>query len=246
MKFDIITIFPEIIETVINSSILKRAIDKNIIEVNIIDFRDFAIDKHKHVDDYAYGGGAGMLISVEPVHKALISINNYQNAYKIITSPSGTKLEQKDVQRLAKKDHIIIICGHYEGIDSRINEYVDEEISIGDYILTGGELPACILIDSISRLIEDVISTDSLIDESFTQGLLEYPQYTRPLIYDNKKVPDVLLSGHHANIEKWRRFMSLKETYNKRPDLLEHIELSKQDKEYLELIKNNKEIELKY
>lgn len=246
MKFDIITIFPEIIETVINSSILKRAIEKNIIEVNIIDFRNFAIDKHKHVDDYAYGGGAGMLISVEPVHKALTSINDYQKAYKIITSPSGTKLEQKDVQRLAKKDHIIIICGHYEGIDSRINEYVDEEISIGDYILTGGELPACILIDSISRLIEDVISTDSLVDESFTKGLLEYPQYTRPLIYDNKKVPDVLLSGHHANIEKWRRFMSLKETYNKRPDLLEQIELSKEDKEYLELIKNNQEIELKY
>lgn len=246
MKFDIITIFPEIIETVINSSILKRAIEKNIIEVNIIDFRDYAADKHKHVDDYAYGGGAGMLISVEPVHKALTSIKDYQNAYKIITSPSGTKLEQKDVQRLAKKDHIIIICGHYEGIDSRINEYVDEEISIGDYILTGGELPACILIDSISRLIEDVISTDSLIDESFTKGLLEYPQYTRPLIYDDKKVPDVLLSGHHANIEKWRRFMSLKETYKKRPDLLKQIELSKQDKEYLELIKNNKEIELKY
>lgn len=246
MKFDIITIFPEIIETVINSSILKRAIEKNIIEVNIIDFRDYAADKHKHVDDYAYGGGAGMLISVEPVHKALTSINDYQNAYKIITSPSGTKLEQKDVQRLAKKDHIIIICGHYEGIDSRINEYVDEEISIGDYILTGGELPACILIDSISRLIEDVISTDSLVDESFTKGLLEYPQYTRPLIYDNKKVPDVLLSGHHANIEKWRRFMSLKETYKKRPDLLEQIELSKEDKEYLELIKNNQEIELKY
>ncbi len=246
MKFDVITIFPEIIEAVINSSILKRAIEKKLIEVNVIDFRNFALDKHKHVDDYAYGGGAGMLISVEPVHKALTSIENYEKAYKIITSPSGTKLEQKDVKRLAENDHIIIICGHYEGIDYRINDYVNEEISIGDYILTGGELPACILIDSISRLIENVISTDSLIDESFTRGLLEYPQYTRPLVYDEKKVPDVLLSGHHANIQKWRRFMSLKETYHKRPDLLNKNELSKEDLYFLELIKNNQDLELKY
>lgn len=246
MRFDIITIFPEIIEGVINSSILKRAIEKGLIEVNIIDFRNYALDKHKHVDDYAYGGGAGMLISVEPVHKALLSIEDYGQAHKIITSPSGKTLEQKDVVRLSKKDHIIIICGHYEGIDHRINNYVDEEISIGDYILTGGELPACILIDSISRLIKGVISDESLVDESFSEGILEYPQYTRPLIYDNQKVPDVLLSGHHANIEKWKRFMALKETYQKRPDLLEKIKLSDEDKKYLELIKNNQELVLKY
>lgn len=246
MRFDIITIFPEIIEGVINSSILKRAIEKKLIEVNIIDFRDYALDKHKHVDDYAYGGGAGMLISVEPVHKALLSIENYQRAHKIITSPSGKTLEQKDVVRLSKEEHIIIICGHYEGIDHRINNYVDEEISIGDYILTGGELPACILIDSISRLIKGVISDESLVDESFSEGILEYPQYTRPLIYDNQKVPDVLLSGHHANIEKWKRFMALKETYQKRPDLLEKISLSAEDQKYLELIKNNQELVLKY
>lgn len=246
MRFDVVTIFPEIIEGVINSSILKRAINKGIIEINIIDFRNFAFDKHKHVDDYAYGGGAGMLISVEPVHKALKSIENYQNAHKIITSPSGKKLEQKDVYRLAKLDHIIIICGHYEGIDSRINDYVDEEISIGDYVLTGGELPACVLIDSISRLIKDVISSESLDCESFTEGILEYPQYTRPVVYEDKKVPDVLLSGHHANIEKWKRFMALKETYNKRPDLLEKASLSEEDLKYLELIKNGKELELKY
>ncbi len=246
MRFDVVTIFPEIIESVINSSILKRAIQKELIEVNVIDFRDFATDKHKHVDDYAYGGGAGMLISVEPVHKALISIPNYQKAHKIITSPSGKKFEQSDAIRLAKEEHIIIICGHYEGIDSRINDYVDEELSIGDYILTGGELPASIMIDAISRLVKGVISEDSLIDESFTKGLLEYPQYTRPEVYDEKKVPDVLISGHHANIEKWKRYMALKETYHKRPDLLEKIELSKEDQKYLELIKDGLDLELKY
>ncbi len=246
MRFDVVTIFPEIIESVINSSILKRAIQKELIEVNVIDFRDFATDKHKHVDDYAYGGGAGMLISVEPVHKALISIPNYQKAHKIITSPSGKKFEQSDAIRLAKEEHIIIICGHYEGIDSRINDYVDEELSIGDYILTGGELPASIMIDAISRLVKGVISEDSLIDESFTKGLLEYPQYTRPEVYDEKKVPDVLISGHHANIEKWKRYMALKETYQKRPDLLEKIELSKEDQKYLELIKDGLDLELKY
>lgn len=245
MRFDIITIFPEIIEGMISASILKRAIDKKIIEINIINFRDFALDKHKHVDDYAYGGGAGMLISVEPVHKALITIPNYQKAYKIITSPSGSMLTQKIVERLAKQKHIVIVCGHYEGIDERINDYMDEEISIGDYILTGGEMPAGIIIDAISRLIDGVITEESIQEESFTTGLLEYPQYTRPLEYDGKKVPDVLVSGHHANIQKWRRFEALKRTYNKRPDLLNGMSLTKEDCEFLELIKDNQELKLK-
>ena len=245
MRFDIITIFPEFIDSIKSHSIIKRAIEKNIIEINSIDFRDYALDKHKHVDDYAYGGGAGMLISVQPVHQAMQQVPNLDSAYKLITSPSGTTFNQKVAERLSKLDHIVIVCGHYEGIDSRINDYIDEEISLGDYILTGGELAALIVIDSVSRLIPGVITEDSIKDESFTTGLLEYPQYTRPYEYDGKKVPDVLVSGHHANIKKWQRFESLKKTYFNRPDLLENIELSKEDLKYLEMIKNGEELILK-
>ena len=183
-----------------------------------------------------------MLISVQPVHQALMTVPNVDNAYKMITSPTGTKFNQEVAERLSKLDHIVIVCGHYEGIDARINDYMDEEISLGDYILTGGELGACVLIDAVSRLVPGVITDASIQDESFTTGLLEYPQYTRPYEYDGKKVPDVLISGHHANIKKWQRFESLKQTYNKRPDLLDNIELSKEDKKYLEMIKNNEEL----
>ena len=245
MRFDIITIFPEFIDSIKSHSIIKRAIEKNIIEINSINFRDYALDKHKHVDDYAYGGGAGMLISVQPVHQAMQQVPNLDSAYKLITTPSGTTFNQKVAERLSKLDHIVIVCGHYEGIDSRINDYIDEEISLGDYILTGGELAALTVIDSVSRLIPGVITEDSIKDESFTTGLLEYPQYTRPYEYDGKKVPDVLVSGHHANIKKWQRFESLKKTYFNRPDLLENIEFSKEDLKYLEMIKNGEELILK-
>ena len=209
------------IEGIVSSSILKRAIEKQIIEINIINFRNYSTHKHLTVDDYAYGGGAGMLISVEPIHLAMKDIADFENAYKILTSPSGVLLNQKKVETLRKYNHFIIICGHYEGIDARILEYVDEEISIGDYVLTGGEIPACALVDAISRLIPGVISDESTSGESFTMGLLEYPQYTRPAIYDNKKVPEILLSGHHANIEKWRHEKSLERTKKYRPDLYE-------------------------
>ena len=238
VRFDILTLFPEMIEGIINSSILKRAIQKEIIEINIINFRDFSTNKHSTVDDYAYGGGAGMLISVEPIHLAMKTIPGLDSAYKILTSPSGTTFSQKKAEELSKKDHFVIICGHYEGIDARILDYIDEEISVGDYVLTGGEIPACLLVDSISRLIPGVISDDSTSGESFTMGLLEYPQYTRPQVYDGKKVPDILLSGHHANIEKWKRYESLKKTYHNRPDLLEKFELTKEDIKMLEEIKN--------
>ena len=240
IRFDILTLFPEMIEGIINSSILKRAIQKEIIEINIINFRDYSTNKHSTVDDYAYGGGAGMLISVEPIHLAMKEIPGLDNAYKILTSPSGTRFSQTKAEQLSKKDHFVIICGHYEGIDARILDYIDEEISVGDYVLTGGEIPACLLVDSISRLIPGVISDDSTTGESFTMGLLEYPQYTRPQVYDGKKVPDILLSGHHANIEKWKRYQSLKKTYQNRPDLLENFELTKEDIKMLEEIKNEK------
>ena len=240
VRFDILTLFPEMIEGIINSSILKRAIQKEIIEINIINFRDYSTNKHSTVDDYAYGGGAGMLISVEPIHLAMKEIPGLDQAYKILTSPSGTRFSQQKAEELSKKDLFVIICGHYEGIDARILDYIDEEISVGDYVLTGGEIPACLLVDSISRLIPGVISDDSTTGESFTMGLLEYPQYTRPQVYDGKKVPDILLSGHHANIEKWKKYESLKKTYHNRPDLLENFKFTKEDLKMLEEIKNEK------
>ena len=240
VRFDILTLFPEMIEGMLNQSILKRAIEKKIIEVNIINFRDFSTNKHSTVDDYAYGGGAGMLISVEPIHLAMKTIPNIDKAYKILTSPSGNVYNQNKAEKLSKLDHIVIVCGHYEGIDNRILDYIDEEISIGDYVLTGGEIPACAIIDSIARLVPGVISDESIVGESFTMGLLEYPQYTRPYEYDGKKVPDVLLSGHHANIKKWQRYQSLKKTYEVRPELLGNIALTNEDIKMLEEIKNEK------
>lgn len=240
VRFDILTLFPEMIEGMLNQSILKRAIEKKIIEVNIINFRDFSTNKHSTVDDYAYGGGAGMLISVEPIHLAMKTIPNIDKAYKILTSPSGNVYNQNKAEKLSKLDHIVIVCGHYEGIDNRILDYIDEEISIGDYVLTGGEIPACAIIDSIARLVPGVISDESIIGESFTMGLLEYPQYTRPYEYDGKKVPDVLVSGHHANIKKWQRYQSLKKTYEVRPELLGNIALTNEDIKMLEEIKNEK------
>ena len=240
VRFDILTLFPEMIEGMLNQSILKRAIEKKIIEVNIINFRDFSTNKHSTVDDYAYGGGAGMLISVEPIHLAMKTIPNIDKAYKILTSPSGNVYNQNKAEKLSKLDHIVIVCGHYEGIDNRILDYIDEEISIGDYVLTGGEIPACAIIDSIARLVPGIISDESIVGESFTMGLLEYPQYTRPYEYDGKKVPDVLVSGHHANIKKWQRYQSLKKTYEVRPELLGNIALTNEDIKMLEEIKNEK------
>ena len=240
MRFDILTLFPEMIEGVINSSILKRAREKGLLEINVIDFRLFSANKHNTVDDYSYGGGAGMLISVEPIHKALQSIEGYEVATKILTTPSGKVFNQKMALDLSKNNHIIIVCGHYEGIDNRILNYIDEEVSVGDYVLTGGEIPALAIMDSVARLVKGVISDDSIVNESFMEGLLEYPQYTRPQVYDGYGVPDILLSGHHANIEKWKRKEALKKTYKMRPDLLESAMLTPEDYAYLkELEKGN-------
>ena len=193
MRFDILTLFPEMIEGMIKDSILKRAIEKGLIEVNIINFRDFSTNKHHTVDDYAYGGGAGMLISVEPIHKAMLTIEGLDKSKVLLTTPSGNVWTQAKAYEYSKEDHIVIICGHYEGIDNRILKYVDEEISIGDYVLTGGEIAATVLIDSISRLVKGVISEDSTVNESHQDNLLEYPQYTRPLEYDGDVYLLVLL-----------------------------------------------------
>ena len=219
MKFDVLTLFPEMFELV-KQSILGRALEKNLIEINLINIRDFSKDKHKKVDDTPYGGGAGMVMKPDVVYDAYKSVKS-DNAKVIYMSPQGATLNQKKVQELSKNDHLIILCGHYEGIDQRvIDKIVDEEISIGDYVLTGGEIPAMVLIDSVSRYVEGVLSKDSIKEESFVGNLLEYPQYTRPEIFEGQKVPDVLLSGHHENIEKWRREKSYEITKIKRPDLL--------------------------
>ena len=220
MKFDILTLFPEMFET-IKQSIIGKAIEKDLIEINLINIREFSLDKHKKVDDTPYGGGAGMIMMPDVVYRAYLSIKDRTNAKVIYLSPKGKTLNQKKVETLSKEKHLILLCGHYEGIDQRvIDEIVDEEISIGDYVLTGGELPAMVLVDSVSRYIEGVLKDESIKEESFSNGLLEYPQYTRPEIFLDKKVPEVLLSGHHENIRKWREEQSLKITKQNRPDLL--------------------------
>ncbi len=221
MKFNVLTLFPEMFEP-IKESILKRAQENNLIEINLINIRDFSKNKHKKVDDYPYGGGAGMLIRPDVVYDAYQSIENKDTAKVIYLSPQGKVLTQNKVKELSKQENLILLCGHYEGIDERVlEEIVDEEISIGNYVLTGGEIPAMVLIDSVSRYVEGVINAESTNEESFSNGLLEYPQYTRPEVFLNKKVPDVLLSGHHSNIENWRKEQSIKNTKNKRPELLE-------------------------
>lgn len=219
MKFDVLTLFPEMFDT-LNQSIIGRAIEKNLININLVNIRDFSKDKHKNVDDTPYGGGAGMVIRPDVVYEAFQSVKT-EGAKVIYMSPQGKVLDQKKVVELSKEKHLILLCGHYEGIDQRVlDEIVDEEISIGDYVLTGGELPAMVLIDSVSRYVEGVISEDSTSEESFSNNLLEYPQYTRPEVFNGVKVPDVLISGHHENIRKWREEKSLEFTKSKRPDLL--------------------------
>ena len=236
MKFDVLTLFPEMFES-LKQSIIGKAEEKELIEINLINIRDFSKDKHKKVDDTPYGGGAGMVIRPDVVYDAYKSIKD-ENAKVIYLSPQGKVLNQKKVEQLSKEKHLILLCGHYEGIDQRvIDEIVDEEISIGDYVLTGGEIPAMVLIDTVSRYVEGVINEESVNEESFSQGLLEYPQYTRPETFMNKKVPEILLSGHHENISKWRRCESLKNTYYKRPELLENIKLSEEDNKNLNKIK---------
>lgn len=223
MRFDVLTLFPDMFD-VLKSSIIGRAIKNEKVELNLINFREFSTDKQKHVDDTPYGGGAGMVIKPEPIYDAYKSIVvDMENKPKVIyMSPRGEVFSQKKAIELSKENHLIILCGHYEGIDERvIEEIVDEEISIGDYVLTGGELPAMVLIDAIARNIDGVLSEGSTSEESFSNGLLEYPQYTRPEEFMGRKVPEVLLSGHHANIEKWRYEKSLEITKKRRPDLLE-------------------------
>lgn len=229
MKYDILTLFPEMFEP-LKHSIIERASKQKLIDINLINIRDFSKDKHKKVDDTPYGGGAGMVMRADVVYDAYKSIAD-ENAKVIFLSPQGKKLNQEKVQELAKEQHLILLCGHYEGIDQRVlDKIVDEEISIGDYILTGGELPAMVLIDSVSRYIQGVLAEGSTAEESFSNGYLEYNQYTRPEEFLGIKVPEVLQSGNHKKIEEWRKNSSLKNTFLKRPELLTQQEIEEAKK----------------
>ncbi|MCQ2480144.1 MAG: tRNA (guanosine(37)-N1)-methyltransferase TrmD [Clostridia bacterium] len=242
MRIDILTLFPEMCNSVLGESIIGRARENGFVEINSINIRDYTLDKHNRVDDAPYGGGTGMIMQTQPIYDCFKSLCDTlgKRPKLIYMSPQGKVLDQQKVKELAKEENIAILCGHYEGVDQRIiDEIVDEEISIGDYVLTGGELPALILADSISRMLPGVLANDDAFQqESHYSSLLEYPQYTRPVEWHGEQVPQVLLSGHHANIEKWRREQSLKRTYERRPDMLESANLDKNDKKYIESLKS--------
>ena len=220
MKIDILTLFPGMFDGFLKESIIGRAIKNNIVEINIYNFRDYSNDPHKKVDDYGYGGGAGMVLMPQPIYDCLKSIKD-KDSYVIMMTPQGHKYNQKKAYEFSKKKHIIILCGHYEGFDERIRSFCDEEVSIGDFILTGGEIASQVIVDSVVRLLDGVITNESLKDESFNNNLLDYPVYTKPIDFMGMKVPEVLLSGHHKNIANWRLEQSIKKTKERRPDLLE-------------------------
>lgn len=233
MKITILTLFPDMVLPFFTQSIMKKAVEKKIIEYEIINFRSWANDVHKTVDDVPYGGGAGMVIMPDPLSRCLESLD-LKNKRVIFPTPSGKLLNQDYSYSLSKEDHLVFICGHYEGVDQRvIDTYVDDEISIGDYVLSSGETASIVIIDSVFRLIEGVIAKESLLEESFSSQLLEYPQYTRPQEYCNKSVPEILLSGNHRHITEWRRFKGLEKTLLNRPDLLSHASLSIKERQHL-------------
>ena len=240
MRIDIITVLPELLQSPLNYSILKRAQDKKLVEIVVHNLRDYSLDKHRRVDDYPFGGEAGMVMQIEPVDRAITQLKSERNYDEVIfTTPDGERFDQPMANRLSMAGNLIILCGHYKGIDYRIREhFVTKEVTIGDYVLTGGELAAAIMCDAIVRLIPGAIGDEqSALSDSFQDNLLAPPVYTRPAEYKGWRVPDVLLSGHHENIRKWRRKMSLENTLKKRPDLLENIELTEKEKDYIEKLK---------
>jgi len=242
IRFDILSIFPEMFESPLNYSILKRAKEKELVEIRLHNIRDYAEDKHKMTDDAPYGGGGGMVMKVEPIDRALASIVPVRgDALVVLLTPQGETFSQKIAEEMAAFLQIVLICGRYEGVDERVRAHlVDREISIGDFVLTGGELSAMVLVDAVSRLIPGVLGNNEATSiDSFSTGMLEYPHYTRPAYYRNWSVPEVLMSGNHREIETWRKKESLRRTYLRRPDLLEKIQLSEEDKRILKEIKEN-------
>lgn len=236
-QFFVLTLFPEMIQQTLSHSIMGRAQKEGHISVEAINIRDYTLNKQKHVDDYPYGGGAGMVMQAQPIYDAYQSIaEKAQGARVVYMTPQGRPFTQRIAEELSQEENLVFLCGHYEGIDERIiEEIVTDEISLGDFVLTGGELAAITIIDAVSRLVPGVLGKeDSFADESFSDGLLEYPQYTRPPVFHGKEVPEILLSGHHANIAKWRREQSLIRTVKKRPDLLETAELTTKERQFVE------------
>ena len=241
MNFHVLTLFPDMIRDGFQTSITGRAVEKGLLSLDTVNIRDFSVNKHNRVDDYPYGGGAGMVMQAEPVYLAYQSVaEKLPKKPKVLyMSPQGKVFNQRMAEELAQEEEIVFLCGHYEGIDERVlEEIVDEEVSIGDYVLTGGELPALVIMDAVSRLVGGVLhNEDSAEFDSFYDNLLEYPQYSRPEVWRDKTVPPILMSGHHANVEKWRREQSLIRTLERRPDLLENANLTKQDKKFLAKLK---------
>ena len=238
MNYYIMTLFPDMVMNGLNTSIIGKAMEKELLSIKAVDIRDYTLDKHRHVDDYPYGGGAGMVMQAQPVYDCYKDIESKLEKMPrvLFMTPTGKTFNQDMAKELANEENLVFLCGHYEGIDKRVlDKIVTDEVSLGDFVLTGGELPAMVMIDAISRLIPGVLNNDiSAETETFTDNLLEYPQYTRPEIWEGEAVPSVLLSGHHANIEKWRREQSLLLTKERRPDLFEKVELTKKDKKFLQ------------
>lgn len=243
MRIDILTLFPDMCNAVMSASVIGRAREAGKVEINAIDIRDYTLDKHRRVDDKPYGGGMGMIMAPQPIYDCFQSLCSEigTRPHLIYLTPQGKTLTQERVKELSRLDNIALLCGHYEGIDERVIEALEpEEISVGDYVLTGGELPALIVADAVSRMLPGVLSDDECFEEeSHFNSLLEYPQYTHPAQWQGREVPEVLLSGHHANVDKWRREQSLIRTYERRPDMLEKAELTKQDREFLSNLKKD-------
>lgn len=241
IKFDVLTLFPDMFKSVLGDSIINRAREKNLVDMSFINIRDFSQNKHKKTDDYPYSGGGGMLMTPQPIYDAYMSVASAckKKPYTVYMSPQGTVFNQKKAIELSQKDHIVILCGHYEGVDQRVLDMiVDEEISIGDFVLTGGEIPAMAVIDSVCRMVPGVLSNEgSYTNESHFEGLLEYPQYTHPQEFMGVKIPEVLISGHHKNIEIWKREQALLTTLKKRPDMLEKASLTDADIKFLDQIR---------
>lgn len=222
LKIDILTLFPEVFEGFLKTSIMGKAISQKVVDITVHNFREYTLDKHQRVDDTPYGGGAGMVLQVEPIVRNLRAIEGYEKATKIVLTPSGKTYHQTQALTFSKQDHLILICGHYEGFDERLLRYIDLELSIGDYVLNGGEVAAWVVIESVVRLLPGVLhNEESLLEESFENGLLEYPQYTKPPVFEDLDVPEVLMSGHHQRIAAWRKLKQLEKTKKNRPDLLE-------------------------
>ena len=242
MNYHVLTLFPEMIEQGLHTSIIGRAMEKGLLSLDAVNIRDFSTDKHKRVDDYIYGGGAGLLMQAEPVYQAYLSVKEkIGKAPRVIyMTPQGQVFHQKLAEELAQEEDLVFLCGHYEGIDERVlEEIVTDNVSIGDYVLTGGELPAMVMIDAISRHVPGVLNNeDSAGEDSFSNQLLEYPQYSRPEVWHDKQVPPVLLSGHHGKVDAWRREQSLLRTFQRRPELLERADLSEQDWKFIERLRS--------